>query len=413
MKNKNITNFGRTALIVLPLFLLSLFLLSSCKEDPVQEDPFFSLEGNPTGLTLTKAAKTTSYVVRSNRPWEVVKKSGADWLKVFPEKGYADGIFKIYVTENPTFDVRTENLAFIVDGTEQPVLFRVDQAGNVPYITLPAEVTIPAGGGEFSVDVTSNVTWTYSLSDDSWLTEQSVSTQKITFVAEENTSIDPREVTLTATATNYPAVSSTVILTQSPGTVVLEEDFSWLNYGNPVFYTVTGETRIDNWTDEQKDKGWTSTINTVEGSGNTAMLYARPGFVKMGKTSYGGDLISPALSKLVGTQTVRVTFKAIPYMTAAGTMDDNILKVSVIGPGTVSQSQFVIDNWPVYPAENVADYCIGMWSAPEATRTFTITGATSETQIKFLGGDYDLRPTVVTINKNRIFLDDIKVEIVQ
>ncbi len=413
MKNKNITNFGRTALIVLPLFLLSLFLLSSCKEDPVQEDPFFSLEGNPTGLTLTKAAKTTSYVVRSNRPWEVVKKSGADWLKVFPEKGYADGIFKIYVTENPTFDVRTENLAFIVDGTEQPVLFRVDQAGNVPYITLPAEVTIPAGGGEFSVDVTSNVTWTYSLSDDSWLTEQSVSTQKITFVAEENTSIDPREVTLTATATNYPAVSSTVILTQSPGTVVLEEDFSWLNYGNPVFYTVTGETRIDNWTDEQKDKGWTSTINTVEGSGNTAMLYARPGFVKMGKTSYGGDLISPALSKLVGTQTVRVTFKAIPYMTAAGTMDDNILKVSVIGSGTVSQSQFVIDNWPVYPAENVADYCIGMWSAPEATRTFTITGATSETQIKFLGGDYDLRPTVVTINKNRIFLDDIKVEIVQ
>ena len=413
MENKIITNSGRTALIVLPLFLLSLFLLSSCKEDPVQEDPFFSLEGNPTGLTLTKAAKTTSYVVRSNRPWEVVKKSGADWLKVFPEKGYADGIFKIYVTENPTFDVRTENLAFIVDGTEQPVLFRVDQAGNVPYITLPAEVTIPAGGGEFSVDVTSNVTWTYSLSDDSWLTEQSVSTQKITFVAEENTSIDPREVTLTATATNYPAVSSTVILTQSPGTVVLEEDFSWLNYGNPVFYTVTGETRIDNWTDEQKDKGWTSTINTVEGSGNTAMLYARPGFVKMGKTSYGGDLISPALSKLVGTQTVRVTFKAIPYMTAAGTMDDNILKVSVIGPGTVSQSQFVIDNWPVYPAENVADYCIGMWSAPEATRTFTITGATSETQIKFLGGDYDLRPTVVTINKNRIFLDDIMVEIVQ
>jgi len=90
----------------------------------------------------------------------------------------------------------------------------------------------------------------------------------------------------------------------------------------------------------------------------------------------------------------------------------DILKVSVIGPGTVSQEQFVIDNWPVYPVENAEAYCIGMWSAPEATRTFTITGATSETQIKFLGGDYDLRPTVVTINKNRIFLDDIKVEIV-
>ena len=415
MKNKTITNFGRTALIILPLFILSLFLLSSCKEEPVLEDPYFTIEGSPTGLTLTKAAKTTSYVVRSNRPWEIVSKGGADWLKVFPEKGEADGIFKIIVLENPTFDVRTENLGFLVDGEEQPVLFRVDQAGNIPYITLPASVTIPAGGGVFPVDVVSNVEWTATLSDDTWLEQTSVTTQKITFTAEENVSIDPRSTTLTLTATQYPSVVASVVLTQSPGTVVLEENFSWLAYGNAVFYTTTGETRIDNWTQEQKDKGWTSTVNTVTGSGNTPLLYARQGFVKVGKTSYGGDLISPALSKLTGTQTLKVTFKAILYMTAAGTMDENILKVSVIGPGTVSQEQFIIDNWPVYPADAAAvtDYCISMWSAPEATRTFTITGATSETQIKFLGGDYDLTTaTGLPTRKNRIFLDDIKVEII-
>ncbi len=412
MKNKNIINLGRTALIILPLFLLSLFLLSSCKEEPVQEDPFFNIEGDPTGLPLPKAAKTTSYVVRSNRPWEIVKKTGADWLKVFPEKGDADGIFKIIVVENPTFDVRTENLAFVVDGEEQPVLFRVDQAGNVPYITLPASVTIPAGGGEFSVDVLSNVAWTAALSDNSWVQETNVTTQKITFTSGENTSIDPRSTTLTLTATQYPTVVASVVLTQSPGTVVLEENFSWLAYGSAVFYTTTGETRIDNWTQEQKDKGWTSTVNTIEGSGTTPLVYARQGFVKLGKTNYGGDLISPVLSKITGTQTLKVTFKAIPYMTAAGTRDDNILRVSVIGSGTVSQTEFIIDNWPVYPTDAalVTDYCIGMWSAPEATRTFTITGASSDTQIKFLGGDYDLR--TVGVLKNRIFLDDIKVEII-
>jgi len=412
MKNKNITYPGRTALIFLPLFLFSLFLLSSCKEEPVQEDPFFTIEGDPTGLTLTKAAKTTTYVVRSNRPWEIVRKAGAEWLKVFPEKGDADGIFKIIVTENETFDVRTENLAFIVDGEEQPVLFRVDQAGNVPYIILPQSVTIPAGGGEFTVDVQSNVAWTAALSDDTWLEETSVTTQKITFTAEENVSIDPRTTTLTLTATLYPTVVESVVMTQSPGTVVLEENFSWLAYGSPVFYTTTGETRFDSWTQEQKDKGWTSTVNTTTGSGSTPLCYARQGFVKLGKTGYGGDLISPALTKLTGTQTLKVTFKAIPYMTAAGTMDDNILNVSVIGPGTVSQSQFIIDNWPAYPTDPAAatDYCIGMWSAPEATRTFTITGATSGTQIKFLGNDYYL--VGVGAGKNRIFLDDIKVEII-
>jgi hypothetical protein len=414
MKNKSIAIMKRTATVILPLFLLSLFLLSSCKEDPIQEDPFFTIEGDPTGLTTTKATKTQAYVVRSNRSWQILNKENADWVKAFPEKGDADGIFKIIVSANETFDTRTANFAFVVDGEEQPVLFRVEQAGNVPYITLPAAVAIPAGGGPFSVDVVSNVTWTYSLSDDSWLAEESVTTQKINLVAEENTSIDPREVTLTLTAVQYPDLIETVVLTQSPGTVVLEEDFSWLAYGSPVFYTTTGETRIDSWTQEQKDRGWTSTINTVDGSGSTPLVYARQGFVKLGKTSYGGDLISPALSKLEGTQTVTVTFKAIPYMTAAGTVDDNILKVSVIGPGTVSQEQFVIDNWPVYPADAAAatDYCIGMWSAPEATRTFTITGATAETQIMFLGGAYDLRATEVPINKNRIFLDDIKVEIV-
>jgi hypothetical protein len=417
MKNKTITIMKRTATVILPLFLLSLFLLSSCKEDPIQEDPFFTIEGDPTGLTVTKATKTQAYVVRSNRPWQILNKENADWVKAFPDKGDADGIFKIIVNANETFDTRIANFAFVIDGEEQPVLFRVEQAGNEPYIILPDAISIPAAGGEFSVDIVSNVPWGAALSDPSWLQETSVTTQKITFVAEENTSIDERATTLTLTAVEFPTVIASVVMTQSAGTVVLEEDFNWLTYGSRVFYTTTGEKRIDTWTQEEKDRGWTSTINTVEGSvpagsDPTPLLYARPGFVKVGKTSYGGDLISPALSKLDGIQTVTVTFKAIPYMTAAGTMDDNKLNVSVIGPGTVSQSQFIIDNWPAYPTENAEDYCIGMWSAPEATRTFTITGATSETQIKFLGGDYDLRTGVVPINKNRIFLDDIKVEIV-
>lgn len=397
------------ALRTIPLFLLFGLLFTSCEEKIVPEDPFFTIEGNSTGLTVTKAAKTQAYVVRSNRSWEIVKKEEANWVRAFPEKGDADGIFKIIVLANETFDTRTANFAFVVDGKEQPVLFRVDQSGNVPYITLPASVTIPAAGGNFSVDVVSNVPWNYTLSDDSWLDQVSLTTQKITFAAEENTSIDPRETTLTLTATAYPSVIATVVLRQSPGTVVLEENFSWLAYGSAVFYTTTGETRYDLWTQAQKDMGWTSTLNTFS---NDIPLYARQGFVKLGKTSYGGDLISPALSKIVGTVNVRVTFKAIPYMTAAGTKDDNFLNVSVIGPGIVSQDQFIIDNWPVYPTDAgaVTSYCIGMWSEPAAMRTFTIEGVTSETKIKFLGYDYNL--VGVGAGKNRIFLDDIKVEII-
>lgn len=396
--------------MILSLMIISMFLMLSCDKEPEKGPPYFTIEGDPTGLSVNSAGKTESYVVRANRPWQIVAKEGAEWARPFPDEGEDDGIFKIIVNENPTFYPRTMNFAFVVDGTEQPVLFRVDQEGNVPYIIVPAEQSIPAAGGDVVVNVNSNVDWTYSLSGTAWLAEVSVTSSQITLSAAENTSIDPRMVTMTVTATEFPAVSETIVLTQSPGTVVLEEDFEWLVYGSKVFYTTTGEKRYDAWTQEERDRGWESTVNTTPNSGNTPMLYARTGFIKLGKTGYGGDLISPPLSKIAGTQDVKVTFKAIPYMTAAGTMDDNLLVVSVIGPGTVSQTQFVIDNWPSYPAENAEAYCIAMWSAPEATRTFTITGATSETQVKFLGNDYYL--VGVGAGKNRIFLDDIKVEII-
>lgn len=394
--------------------ILIAVLITSCDKDDVKKytgTPYFNIENDPTGLTVGVNGITQSYVVRSNRPWRIVAQSEGDWVKPFPDEGDEDGIFNIIVKPNTSFETRTINFAFVVDGVEQPVLFRVDQSANVPYITTPAQISVPAIGGSVVVNVTSNVNWTYSLSGGSWLTQQSVTPTQITLTATENFNIEPRLITLTVTAADYPTVSQTVTVTQSSGSIVFEENFSWLSYGSAVFYTTTGETRIDVWTQEQKDRGWTSTVNTTAGSGNTPLLYSRPGFVKVGKTAYGGDLISPALSKITGTQNLIVTFKAIPYMTAAGTKDDNILNVSVIGPGTVSQAQFIIDNWPVYPAEGVQDYCIALWNAPAAKRSFTITGATAATQIKFLGWDYYL--VGVGVGKNRIFLDDIKVEIAQ
>lgn len=396
--------------ILISLLILTTLMFQSCEPQEIKETPYFTIEGDPTGLTAGVAGKTQSYVVRSNRPWKIVAKSEGDWVKPFPAEGEDDGIFKIIVDANDSFDQRIMNYAFVVDGEEQAVLFRVEQDANIPYITAPESLPILAAGGEVVIDVTSNVDWDYSFSDAPWLTEVSVSSTRIVLSAEENVSVDPRSVTVTLTALNFPTVTATVTLTQSPGTVVLEENFSWLNYGSAVFYTTTGETRYDSWTQEQKDMGWVSLPSTVDGSGYTPLCYARVGFIKLGKTGYGGDIISPKLSKIVGEQDVTVTFKAIPYMTAAGTMDDNYLNISIIGPGTISQSQFIIDNWPVYPTDGAEAYCISMWSESRATRSFTITGATSETQIKFLGGDYAL--VGVGAGKNRIFLDDIKVELI-
>jgi len=408
MKTNSFFKLKNTKIIFMMLCLISASIFFACEDnsDEGSATASFMIEGNPTGLAVTKAAKTQSFTVRSNRPWKIVAQTTDTWARAFPAEGDDDGIFSMIVTENATFVPRTMNFAIVVDGEEQPVLFAVTQEANVPYITIneATGVTIPAAGGNAVLNIKSNVTWKYTLSDASWLTEAAVSTTQLTLKAGNNDGA-LRSTIATLTAVDYPNIKATVTINQAPGSVIIQEDFNWLTYGNAVFYTTTGETRYESWTDAEKNKGWTTTVNPAY---KNYALYARPGFVKIGLTSYGGDLISPKFVGIVGTKNVQVKFKAVPYMTATGTKDDNILVVSVIGPGTVSTSQFTIDNWPNYTTD---PNCTEIWKNSATERTFLITGATAETQVKFLGRDYAL--TGVGVGKNRIFLDDIKVEIVK
>lgn len=415
MKTNSFFSMKYAGLIVLSILLFSLGLIfTACNNEEDKGEPYFTIEGDPIGLSVTTAAKTQSYVVRSNRPWQIVAQSEGDWVKAFPAEGEDDGIFKMIVTQNDLFNPRVMDFAIVVDGEEQPVYFRVEQAANVPFITITeatSGVLLAGTGGTCSVNITSNVAWTYSLADASWLTEVSKTANKVTLSAGLNAGED-RSTVMTVTSVDYPSVTATVTISQATGVIIMDERFNWLEGSTTqIFYLTTDADRYDDWPADLLAHGWTSTLNTVS---NDHPLYACTGNVKLGKTKYGGDIISPKFI-LDGTKDVKVTFKAVPYMTKGGTKDDNYLNISVLGAGTPSMNQFVIDNWPDYPVasdEIINVYCTAFWNNADtvATRTFTITGATSETQIKFLGGDYNL--TTVGTTKNRIFLDDIKVEII-
>ncbi|MCB8994231.1 MAG: BACON domain-containing protein [Bacteroidales bacterium] len=417
MKINSFNKLKGTFTILSVFCLMAMALLFSCEKDGGQTgDPFFTIEGDPTGLSATMTGITQSYTVHSNRPWKIVAQSEGDWVRAFPDEGDDDGIFKIIVNENATFNARTMNFAFIVDGEEQAVLFRVDQEGSVPYLTVKdveAGINIIQAAQDIVINVKSNVEYTYT-SDADWLTftkaeAAGASFTDLTFSAATNDNADARVANVAFTCTEFPALNANMVITQegkSEGTIVLYEDFNWLNYSTQIFYNTTGVVRYDNWTPEELAHGWTSTLNP--GSGDTP-LYGLIGCVKLGKTSYGGDIITPKIPEIVGTQDLVVKFKSVPYQTKAGTRDDNFLNLSLIGPGTLSQSQFIIDNWPTYPADAAEHeaYCAAFWNEPEAVRSFTITGATSETQVLFLGGDYLL--SGVGAGKNRIFLDDITI----
>lgn len=415
MKNKYTFRLKQNNILFFTVILIFSVFFNACSDDNDDKvgEPYFLIEENPTGLSVDVDGTPTrgvSYVVRSNRPWQVIPNEEADWIRVFPDDGgIDDGIFRIIVEENLTFDKRVMNFTFVVDGVEEPVLFRVEQDANVPFLEIlesEAGISVFASGGEISINLRANVDWTYSIDDDSWLTELDKNELQLTMTAESNQGPE-RTTFVTFTSPSNPDISAKIKLIQSSGSVILEEDFSWLNYGNAIPYEYSGEKRYDQWTQEEQNRGWYVTPNPA--SDGQQCVYARPGFVKLGKTNVGGDLISPKLD-IEGTKDVEVTFKAAAYISAGGNVDDRNLKIFILGAGEPSVSEFEINNIPNSRAEDEEGIVNDIWD-PERAYSFIITGATSETQIRFLGGAMDLKG--IDQGKNRIFLDDITVKIIQ
>lgn len=366
MKSYSFSYMKKNAVTLLSVFLMFSVIFISCKEEEIApEAPYFNIEGGPTGLVSPVKGITQSYVVRSNRPWQIIPKEDNDWVKVFPDEGEDDGIFKFIVEENMGFDPRTINFAFVVDGQEQPVLFRIEQEKNVPFIVIEGAeegLSIPSVGGEILVSINANVDWNYSIDDESWLTGHEKSGSQVKISAPQN--LGPRRsITLTITAQDDPELFSEIVVTQSSGSVILEENFNWLAYGNAIPYETSGEKRYDTWTQEEKDRGWYST--PVEATKGEQLVYARQGFVKLGKTNFGGDLISPKLG-IDGTVNVRVTFKAAGYISAGGAIDDKILRVFALGAGETSVNEIIIENIPNSRAQDEAGVDNNIWDPTRA-----------------------------------------------
>jgi hypothetical protein len=138
-------------------------------------------------------------------------------------------------------------------------------------------------------------------------------------------------------------------------------------------------------------EGYRILRNFVGYTGNR--IFEAPGFVTFGYSSGDGNLTTPALSNITGTTDVLVTFKV---GRRTGTNADTKVTVSVSGGGTISSggtpSTFVIGgaDFPVTGA--------GVWE----TKTFTISGATSTTKIKF-------ENTIQAVGSRNFSLDDILV----
>ena len=416
--------FKNASIIIFTFSILLLLLfLSACKKNNDEKLGSFALKGNPSNLIASPEGISQTYVIFSNGAWKIELLTKEKWVSIEPMEGNGNGTFTLNVRENTTMQDRSLILIFIVNDKRPNISLKIEQNGRAEadveetaFLTVDDEPVLEATAtgitGEYTIR--SNGVWKIEIpSGEEWVSVSSAegtSDGMFSITVARNLEYEPRTMDLTFSLNGvFQPKKFTVNQEQASetGKVIFHEDFSWLTYGNSIFYENGDEKRIDSWTIEEVDKRWTSTVNTVDKSGNQALVYARQGFVKLGKTSYGGDFISPKLSEVKGIKNLLVKFKAVPYQTKGGARDDNKLKVNIIGPGTISIGEFIIDNWPNYDLDPNSTEA---WKASEAERTFTIIGATSETQIRFLGGAFDLLPPV-SPNKNRIFIDDVNVTV--
>jgi hypothetical protein len=403
---------------------IGIFSFSACSDTNTEtENPYLNFDGITqainVGVNGIKKANFVGITVRSNQDWNVNLDNQADssWLHYFIDEGNGDGLMYYWVDANSDFKTREGKINFSNNGKILNSL-DIQQTANKPDIEIAnaeSGYTILPTTGSLAIPVNHNIPWTATLEDTNWAYIDSCGTDTAYLSFNHNHS-DARAVTLTIQGKgDYNNISSSTKITQEAPGLVMNEDFNWLNEGENKPYYQYPEIACSKWTDTEKSYGWTS----IDG-----WLYGGIGYIKLGKTSYAGDAVSPAFSSLTVATDVQVSFQAIGYIASTGKEDDGIIKVGIIGPGTIIADAMSTVNvngttyncarfqCNIFPNsannENGTDY--DPWGQDKSHFNFKINGASKDTHLIFVGGDkWNSDLGGVGQGKNRVLIDNIKV----
>lgn len=109
------------------------------------------------------------------------------------------------------------------------------------------------------------------------------------------------------------------------------DEFEWLKYGSSNPMIETNEKLISGWNEDQFSKGWTSTV--LDGN-SEAYCYGKNGYVKIGSSNFGADLITPSDGELHKRRGLMLCFDAVAYTSVAGIVDNRELTLNIIGGGS-------------------------------------------------------------------------------
>lgn len=416
------------------LLLGAATLLAACKK----ETPFLDI-GSPETITAPNTGGDIDIEVATNLGYYEFRLEEGDWLT---GKITHSGVT---LTAEPNSQLAERKAILRIVSLDHPEVNRsvgIIQEGTYLRITPQSVPYLKPDGETVSLTVETNMQqgeWDVSVGNGaSWLTASAETSDAIRLTAASHANAYPRTASLSIVSRRFAALNISIPVVQS-GTdetiesVVYTEDFGWMTdkAGTPFSPDIWDDKVQLEFKDWPAGHGWGASNN---GSGN----YTRLGYVKMGRAALTSDLITPKLAGVENARNILVVFKSFAFMDKNGKADDNAFRVSVVGDGKISEirkvgsqsatpsgkqasggeltpegARFWIGNY-----NNPASADMPNWIdvpgydhlAPElAERSFIVTGATRNTQIRFLAGN-----ALGTVSSpNRIGFDHVLVAVLK
>ncbi|MDE7443401.1 MAG: BACON domain-containing protein, partial [Muribaculaceae bacterium] len=418
----------------------------------------YNTNGIPEGMTLGDAKQV---VIRANGNWKIIPKlaegDSCNYVTLLPPDGVGDSRIRMSVFPNYQLKPRSCDFALVVNGVEQPNIFlHIDQEAAPTYLNVGAP-NISSQGGLTAVGVSANVPWVVEIDQTDWIEIDSVGATAFRLNVQPNMGLETRSVNIRVKAPEFPELDTEITVNQLPDGIYFLDDFDWLG----AFLTSTASYCQDNLYKNASSQqhllgsnkkgndvlpqtngwdilgyGWlyTAACSCYVGWHNATANHDGNGFLKIGRTSFFGDVTTPPLEAIEGTRDIKIRFKAASQTNTSNVKDGNILCIGVLrgngqvknananitvgnymdtkgtpGPAIpVSVMQLEVENLPTYNKNTAADVDLRDFTTYEVV----ITGADATTQISFIGGSsigVDWVNGAQSNVANRIFIDDVQV----
>jgi len=215
---------------ILTLLAIALVGITSCK--PEEEEitpPEIYLNVHHEDIVFPSDGGEDSFEIESNTDWVIT--NDADWLTVEPSEGKGNGLITLTASASDVYDDR--NTVITVRSGDKTETFTVTQKYAEALLVTKNKFDIPQEGGEFSVEVQSNISYDVIIDEDSqsWITEvpssKALSTYTHTFSVADNPDTTKRDGCIeiigsngkTETVNVYQAQKDELVLSKSEETV--------------------------------------------------------------------------------------------------------------------------------------------------------------------------------------------------